>query len=144
MTDEPTKSVPIKYGDLQDAFLFVSAGMQYEHEVFICTTTGTIHYPPEVIGEEEELPDDLETSDSYVSVPHKNALDLGQDLVFSFVRQELPDDWDTVRDIFRRRGAYGRFKDWLDSRDMPEKWYAFEEGPPSRPCALGARMSAFN
>jgi hypothetical protein len=32
-----------------------------------------------------------------------------------------------VRDIFGRRGAYRRFKDFLETRSMLEKWYAFEE-----------------
>ena len=127
MTDKPTGSVPIKYSDVLDAYLFVSAGMQSENQAFICKTTGTVHYSSDAIDDEEELPDDLETSDSYVSVPHRYELDLGNDLVFSFVRQEMPDEWDTVRRIFARRGAYARFKDLLHARGMLEKWHAFED-----------------
>jgi hypothetical protein len=53
-------------------------------------------------------------------------LDLGRELVSSFVRQELPEKWDAVRDMFRKRGAYGRFKDLLHSHGALEKWYEFE------------------
>jgi hypothetical protein len=126
MAIEPAKSVPIEFDEVLNAYLFVSAGMQSEHQAFINTTTGAIHYSSDAIDAEEELPDDLETSDAYISVPHKNELDLGRDLVFSFVEQELPDDWRTVRDFFGGRGAYGRFKDLLRSRRMLEKWYEFE------------------
>ncbi len=126
MAAKSTRSVPIKYREVLDAYLFVSAGMQSEHQAFICKTTGTIYYSSDAIDEEEELPDDLETSDTYISVPHRNELDLGRDLVFSFVWHELPDEWDTVRDMFGRRRAYGRFKDLLQSHGMLEKWYAFE------------------
>jgi hypothetical protein len=129
MTDESTGSVPVKYSDLLDAYLFVSSGMLSEHDVVIYKTTGTIRYPDDEDenDDEEELPDDLETVGSYVRVPHRYELDLGNDLVFSFVRQELPDEWDTVRRIFGRRGAYARFKDLLRARGMLEKWHAFED-----------------
>jgi hypothetical protein len=125
MTDEPAGSVPIKYSDLLYAYMFVSAGMLGEHEVVIDKTTGTIRYPFDE--QEEELPDDLETPLPYVRVPHRYRLNLGNDLVFSFVRQELPDEWDTVRRIFARRGAYARFKGLLHARGMLDKWHAFED-----------------
>jgi len=127
MAAESSKPVSVKYSEVLDAFEFVSAGMQYEHQAYICTNTGTVYSVSDMIDLEEELPEDLETAYHYIGVPHKNALNLGRDLVFSFVRQELPDEWDAVSDIFRRRGAYGRFKDLLHSRDMLAKWYAFEE-----------------
>jgi hypothetical protein len=127
MDANSTKSVAVKFSELRDAFDFVSMGLQYEHRAYVCTNTGTIYWSSDAIDAEEELPDDLETSDNYIAVPHKNELNLGRDLVFSFVREQLPDAWDDVRDIFRRRGAYGRFKDLLQDRNMLEKWYAFEE-----------------
>jgi hypothetical protein len=94
MTDEPTGSVPIKYRDLLNAYLFVSSGMLSEHDVVIDKATGMIRYlfDEDEDDEDEELPDDLETSLPYVRVPHGYELNLGNDLVFSFVRQELPDE----------------------------------------------------
>jgi len=47
--------------------------------------------------------------------------------VFRFVQGQAPELMDDVEDIFRRRGAYGRFKDLLDDIDLLEQWYAYEE-----------------
>lgn len=47
-------------------------------------------------------------------------------VALSFVDQELPSEYDRCADFFRRRGAYGRFKDFLESHDVLEKWHAFE------------------
>ena len=49
---------------------------------------------------------------------HKNDLGLGQDLVMSFIEQELPDEFNTVASYFRKNGAYRRFKDLLEERDQ--------------------------
>ena len=38
----------------------------------------------------------------------------------------LPDDYEEVRRIFSRRGAYGKFKGILERRRALERWYAFE------------------
>ena len=35
-------------------------------------------------------PADLETSDRYIAVPHKNELGLGRDLALSFIRSRDP------------------------------------------------------
>ena len=37
----------------------------------------------------------------------------------------MPDQYDEVRAIFSRKGAYGRYDDWLDRRDLLEKWRAY-------------------
>ncbi len=34
----------------------------------------------------------------------------------------LPDDHERVRQFFRRKGAYSRYKDLLDKRGLLEKW----------------------
>ena len=75
---------------------------------------------------EEELPDDLETSDRYAILPHKNDLELGKRLVLDFVEREAPHLYDEVQDAFRRRGAYGRLKQLLQDAGILERWYAFE------------------
>ena len=123
-----TKTTTVDAVELRDAFDFVSFGEQLSHTAYICLDTGKIYcHSGEIDMEEEELPDDIETSDRYISVPHKHDLNLGRRLVFAFVDQELPADADTVEGYFRRRGAYGRFKDLLDRRNMLQKWYDFEE-----------------
>src|ERR1700730_13931274 len=71
-------------------------------------------------------PEDLEPSDRYIAVPHKNDLGLGRRLALAFVDQELSDEYDTVAGFFGRRGAYGRFKALLQAHGMLERWYEFE------------------
>ena len=59
----------------------------------------------------DEIGDEELDWDTYIQIPHKNDLDLGQRLVFEFVETHLPHEYNRVQQIFRRRGAYGRFKD---------------------------------
>jgi hypothetical protein len=73
----------------------------------------------------EEFPEDIE-DEKYARLPDKRDLDLGKALVLDFADQFLPDDYDRVRDIFSRRGAYARFKDLLTQRGALERWYDFE------------------
>jgi hypothetical protein len=119
-------SVPVSLRELVDAFEFVSISNDYEHKAYICIATGAIQCVSGIVDMAADLPEDVEESDQYISVPHKHDLNLGRNLVFSFVRSELPDGWDTVSDMFRRRGAYRRFKDFLIRRDMSDKWFEFE------------------
>jgi hypothetical protein len=45
---------------------------------------------------------------------------------FPIVDRELPEEWNTVVELFRRPGAYRRFKQMLESCDVLDKWYTFE------------------
>ena len=119
--------VVIKYSDLRDAFDFVSFGVPFESNAFLCVDTGVIYWTSDTGELDEEVPEDLETSDRYIAIPHKNDLNLGRDLALSFAEQELPDDYDTVAGFFRSKGAYGRFKQLLESRGVLEAWYRFED-----------------
>ncbi len=116
----------VNFAELRNAFEFVSSGSPDEQYAYICLDTGAIYWVSNTIELEEEVPDDLETSDRYIAVPHKNDLKLGQNMALSFIDQELPDDYNTVASYFRKRGAYRRFKDLLQARGVLEKWYAFE------------------
>ena len=116
----------VKFDELSEAFEFVSSGQQCENNAYIHTDTGTIYYVSQMAGI-DELPDDFETSENYVEIPHRNELNLGRDLVFTFVDKNLPDEFNAVADIFRRRGAYSRFKDLLQAGGMLDSWYEFEK-----------------
>ena len=62
----------VKYDDLAAAFDFVNFGDRFEHRAFISLETGAVYWISESNPlEEEGLPDDLETSDRYIEVPHK-------------------------------------------------------------------------
>ena len=97
-----------------------------EHQAYISLDTGDIYWVSELNPVDEDVPDDLETSDRYIAVPHKNDLDLGSRLVLDFVAEELPDQYETVHGFFRHRGAYGRLKELLAAQGCLDKWYAFE------------------
>jgi hypothetical protein len=118
--------VTVKYDDLSAAFDFVSSAAPMEHDAFISLDTGTIYWISELNPLEEEVPEDLETSDRYLAIPHKNDLDLGSDLALRFTAEELPGRYARVEEFFRHRGTYAHFKDLLVSEGCLDKWYAFE------------------
>lgn len=114
------------YDTIEEAFHFVSAAPPYEHTAVVHRVTGETFYASDMAGY-DEIPEDAEGSDDYLWIPHKNDLDLGKPLVIDFVRGRSPDLIDPVLDIFRRKGAYSRFKYLLDQKDLLEEWYAFEQ-----------------
>ena len=116
----------IRLSDLEDALMFASAGMGMDASAYVDRETGEIYYAGELV-DADELPEDLEVSDRYLKIPDKRELDLGQSLVFDFVADHAAEEHDRVRDIFRRRGAYGRFKDFLDDKGLLDTWYRYEE-----------------
>ncbi len=118
--------VAVKYEDLSAAFDFVSFAAPMEHQAYVSMDTGAIYWISELNPLDEEVPEDLETSDRYIAIPHQNDLDLGSDLALRFVAAELPDRYDMVAQLFRHRGAYARFKELLASEGSLEQWYAFE------------------
>jgi len=44
-----------------------------------------------------------------------------------FVRSRCPEEIDRVLSIFRRRGAYGRYKELLEQKSLLDEWYVFEQ-----------------
>ena len=118
--------VTVKYDDLSAAFDFVSFGAPMEHEAYISMDTGAIYWISELNPLQEEIPDDLETSDRYIAIPHENDLDLGSELALRFAAEELPDSYPSVEGFFQHRGAYARFKEFLGAKGCLDKWYAFE------------------
>ena len=125
--------VSVNYEDLSMAFDFVSFGTPMEHHAYLSLDTGRIYWVPEVDAiDEEELPADLETSDRYIEIPHKNDLGLGRQLALRFVEEHLPHRYDAAESFFRHRGAYARFKDLVAADGFLEKWYAFENEATER------------
>lgn len=122
--------MPVSFKELLDAYvLFGMAGPPNTCEVVLCKETGNIYYRSyvqEIATPEDELPDDIDDEEKYITLPDRREFDLGKQLVFDFAREYLPDDFDDVRDMFGRRGAYQNFKALLNRRDAREKWYEFE------------------
>jgi hypothetical protein len=119
--------VTVRHDDLSMALDFVSDTAPMEHNAYVSLDTGKVYWTSDSSDMfDEDIPDDLETSDRYLSIPHRNELDLGRRLALRFVAQALPERYDEVEGFFRRQGAYARFKDLLAREGVLERWYAFE------------------
>ena len=114
----------VSFSDLQCAFEFVSSSGMGENEAYLDRQSGKIYWHSEFGDNDEELPDDID-DEKYTAIPDKRELDLGKPLVLDFAREFLPEDYDEVRRIFSRSGAYRRYKDLLVRRGALERWYDF-------------------
>lgn len=93
--------VAVRLDDLSLAFDFVSYAARMEHNAYISLDTGKIWWTSDSNDAfDEEIPDDLESSDRYLAIPHKNELDLGRRLALRFLAQELPACYDQVKLVF--------------------------------------------
>jgi len=115
----------ISFDDIENAFLFVGMDQQYMHNAYLNKETGQIFYTSEM-GDSDELPEDIDDPEKYVTIPHKNDLELGKDLVFEFTSKYMPKELDKVYSIFRGRGAYSRHKDLLRRKGLLDEWYKYE------------------
>ena len=121
----------IPFDDIERAFLFVTMQPEFGNQALLSKITGKMFYISE-FGDSDELPDDIEDSDDYIEIPHKNELDLGKQLVYQFVSEHLPEEYDRVAQIFRRKGAYSRYKDLLDREGLLDKWHKYEDSKQSK------------
>lgn len=120
----------VKADDLVDTMQWVSEAITGDNRAYVSRETGKMYLVPEDLGildEPESLPDDLDDESKYLSVPDKYELDLGKQLVYDFTREFLPEHYNDVRGIFRRKGAYGRFKEFLEGEGLLEKWYDYSD-----------------
>lgn len=115
----------IKFSDIELAFEFVSGASYGMNSCTLCKETGQIYYESG-LGDSDELPDDIDDDEKYVSIPHKNDLDLGFQLVREFVSKVMPEKFNQVEHVFRGKGAYSQYKAYLVKNDLLDEWYAFE------------------
>jgi len=73
--------------------------------LLLCKDTGEIFYHSAFsdIDDMEEVGDF--DRDECIGIPHKMELGLGRGLIFEFVEESLPDDYERVRKIFRRKAG---------------------------------------
>ena len=116
----------MKYSDVENAYMFVSMSPPDEHYAYLNKETGETYYVS-TLGDSDELPGDLEENEKYISIPHKNNLNLGRDLVFDFIAANLPAEYEQVRRMFSKKGAYARLKELLEAKGQLEAWYEFEK-----------------
>jgi hypothetical protein len=112
--------------DIREAYEFVSASGEDEHQAFLCKKTGRFYWHSELSDDLDVLPEDIDDNEKFLQIPNKRELDLGKQLALDFTRDFLHDDLDEVRQFFSRRGAYARFKDLLHRRSSLDQWYDFE------------------
>ena len=115
----------IKFREIADAFDYVSFGQPFEHQAYLDIETGKTYWHSEIGDNEEELPDDIDDA-KYIEIPHKNDLGLGKKLAINFIYQHLPNESEKIEAIFRKKGAYSRFKAMLANNDLIETWYEYE------------------
>jgi hypothetical protein len=120
-----TPCASVKYDELLAAYEWVSSSPE-DCDAFVSRVTGNVHWSSSTIELDDELPEDIEDGGIYVSVPSKHDLNLGKDLALTFAEEQLADSYQTVENFFRQRGAYGRFKDFLERKGCLETWYAYE------------------
>jgi hypothetical protein len=138
--------MPTSFKDILEAFEFVGmSGSLGEHLAFLCRWTGKIYWHSEfsdVAELDDELPDDVDDDEKYIAIPDKLELDLGKPLALDFAREWLPGDFDEVRYIFSRKGAYRKFRTLLIRRNALDRWYEFESKATERAlrdwCALNS------
>jgi len=118
----------ITYSDLEDACLFANVGGGYETIVYLCKQTGKFYYETDFsdLEELESIPDDITDENKYIALPDKYELDLGQNLTRDFISANMPNEMDKLREIFSKRGAYRRYKDWLINIGKIDDWYDYE------------------
>jgi hypothetical protein len=125
----------VSFHELLDAFEFAGMGGLGEHQAVLCRQTGKIYLHSDFSDLDEmndELPDDIADDEKYIAIPDKRELGLGKPLALDFAREFLPNDFDEVRLIFGKKGAYPKFKALLERRDAVDRWYEFESRATER------------
>ena len=115
------------FAEIELAFDSVSSQMQSMCTAFICRTDGKVYYLDDATGIYDDLPDDFESSEEYIEIPHKNDLGLGRELVYEFINKNAPKFSDEVREIFSRKGAYQRYKSLLVRNGLLDDWFSYEQ-----------------
>lgn len=115
----------MKYGDLELTFMFVASEGLGENIAYLSRSTGETFWYSDATGV-DDLPEDVVENDDYVEVPHRYELGLGKELVWDFVAREIPERENEVRRIFSRKGAYGRYKSFLERLGLLDTWYKYE------------------
>ena len=117
--------MPVSMSDLEFALECTSTVYSFgEYFVYLNRATGELyHDSPD---SEDEIPDDIDDSKKYLLVPNKSDLDLGKSLVLQFTSERIPEKIDEVYEIFRRKGAYHRYKSMLSSINKLDEWFSYE------------------
>ena len=116
--------IVVNYNDLEGGYEMTNSGSG-EVAVYVSKVTGEVVWDGEEFIDEPCEVKNVGDNDDYIHLPDKYDLDLGRVLVMSFA-QTVPRQYDEIRNIFSKRGAYGRFRNFLIKNSLLDKWYAYE------------------
>jgi hypothetical protein len=116
------------FDEIFKAFEFVSLAPVDDNQAILNIATGEIVQKTGML-DEEEFPEEVETSDNYIWIPHKDDLDLGKGLIFDFVDLYMPEEKKAAKRLFRfgRAGAVSGFVKLLESLGKIGQWREFEK-----------------
>ena len=138
----------VSLDELLDALEYVSSIGTVDAAAYISRDTGTVYFVGTDMEPDEGMSEDFETSDRYVAVPSKQELDLGKRVVLRFAELHVPEQYEHIRSIFSRPGAYAPFKELLEAGGQLAAWYQFEHnaqrGALSDWCAAQGFEPVFN
>jgi len=121
------RPMPVRFDDVLTAFEFVSG--DGSSEALLCRRTGRVYWRSAAADVDEigdDLPEGAEDDPNYIAIPRKQVLGLGKALALDFASEFLPKDYEDVRDMFGRRGAYRNFRALVTKSRVLERWYDFE------------------
>jgi hypothetical protein len=133
--DLPVKPTPrkgfamptvIPFDELRSAFDFVSAGAPYERNAYIAKATGEVFQAAPGYDAYKRIPPDVDDSERYWSVPHRQDLGLAGHLELKFVQEQIPAQFAVAEDFFHRRGAHAKFHDLVAKAGMQAQWRRYE------------------
>lgn len=115
----------VSMDDLEMGLEFNSS-QSFGNDVYIDTETSNIIFTGDFAV--EESPADVAENDRYVLMPTKYELDLGKSIALQFACDVMNESMaDEVYSIFKNKGAYSKFKDFLENKGLLEQWYRHEE-----------------
>lgn len=135
--------VPIPFDTLESALQWSSAGAPFDNAALLSRATGQLFFTSEYGDSDDDLPDDIEDGSAYVTVPHKNDLGLGRKLALDFAEAHAPKHFQTIKSFFQHKGAYAKFRSFLERTQLMERWYAFEAAATRRALEAWAADNGF-
>ena len=112
--------------EIVNAYIYNEGAPYGEPTALICVAALKIIFCNDTFDGYVDEKDVEHSTDECIPLPHKNELDLGKRLVFNFIREMFPGDANSVERMFSRRGAYRRFRSFLEERDILDLWYDYE------------------
>lgn len=114
--------------EILDVYQTTDFGVLTETRAFLNADDYSILVQSDFVEDDEEVVESRLANGRWIEFPNKYDLDLGKGLALRFASEYLDDaGYDRVCSYFSHRGAYGRFKDFLEDRGLLQKWYEYSE-----------------